>query len=284
MLCFLNGAILPQEAASISINDRGFLYGDSLFETVRGYAGRLPFLSRHLDRLERGMETLGFPVCPERRDIETSCLKLMQANDIDAGVIRIMLTRGCGNRGANPQGAHSPTLLITTSPLPADLHERMIRGYHLVISRWNKPSPKVLPAHIKSGNYLNSILAMHDAAQEQADEAVLLDQDGNIVECSQSSLFFVERDKLITSTDDSGALHGITRSVICELSRDVGISVEQRPMSVDVISAATEAFVANSVIGIIPAATIEARRYPVPGEVTALIQKSWMAVLRKNDQ
>jgi branched-chain amino acid aminotransferase len=282
--CFLNGELLDQQQARVPISDRGFLYGDGLFETLRVLDCRAAFLHPHLDRLELGMQLLGFEAPPLRDTIESACAQVLSVNDIGAGVLRIAVTRGSGSRGANPYGCGPATLLVTLAPLPADLAERMQRGYRLVISDCHKPGPRALPNQAKLANYLNSILAMRQAVQRGADEAILLDDAGYLVECSQSNLFFVRQGMLLTADLGSGALHGITRATILELARQLGVPCHEQALPRALIAQAQEAFITNSVIGVVPVAAIEAQHYghdaQVTGEITALLQASWWTALR----
>jgi branched-chain amino acid aminotransferase len=280
----LNGELLDEQQARVPISDRGFLYGDGLFETLRVLDGRAAFLHPHLDRLQLGMQLLGFEAPPPRDAIEAACTQVLSANAIGAGVLRIAVTRGSGSRGANPYGCGPATLLVTLAPLPADLADRTQRGYHLMISDCHKPGPRALPNRAKLANYLNSILAMRQAVQRGADEAILLDDAGHLVECSQSNLFFVRQGILLTPDLGSGALHGITRATILELARQLSVPCHEQAMPRALIAQAQEAFITNSVIGVMPVAAIEAQRYghgpQVAGEITALLQSSWRAALR----
>jgi len=278
MLCFLNGQLLPEGEARVSIADRGFLYGDSVFETTRVQAGRALFLSEHLERLTQGMQLLGFAVQPTQPEMRAACEQLIRANALPSGVLRVAVTRGVGTRGANPAGTHSPTLLATLTPL-ADLAQRTERGYRLVTTQWRKPPSSVLPNQAKTGNYLNSILAMQQAALLQADEAVLLDIDGNIAECSQSSLFFVHAGVLRTAALSSGVLHSITRSFVLRVAAELAVHVEEGNIAPASVAQAQEVFISNSVIGIMPVAQLDAARYVLPGRVTRLLQRRWDELL-----
>ncbi len=279
MLCYLNGVLLPQSEARVPIADRGFLYGDSLFETTRVHGGRALFLQRHLDRLELGMQVLGFDERPARADLSAACEQVLHGNDLQTGVLRLAVTRGITARGANPVGAHSPTVLVTAAPLPPDLEQRVARGYRIITSQWRKPAPDVLPSQVKTGNYLNSVLAMQQAAQVQADEALLLDHEGCIVECSHSSLFFVQQGSVLTPDLGSGALHGITRDIVIALAREIGLEVTQQRIAASLVTQVHEAFITNAVIGIAPVARLDAMTYPVPGRVTSLLQAAWLLLI-----
>jgi branched-chain amino acid aminotransferase len=190
------------------------------------------------------------------------------------------VTRGCGARGANPAGAHSPTLLATVATLPPELEQRALRGYRLITSQWRKPAADALPTQMKTGNYLNSILAMQQAVQCQADEAVLLNDAAEVVECSQSCLFLVNDGCVLTPTLDSGGLHSITRELLIELAQRDGVTVRQTSICMASCEQAQEAFISNSVIGVAPVAQIDAIRFAVPGQVTAWLQAQWLRLLR----
>ncbi len=274
LLCWLNGVVQPLSQASVPVTDRGFLYGDSLFETIRVARARPLLLSAHLNRLQEGARALDFTLPAVWPELESACMRMIEANNLDEGVLRIALTRGIAARGPSPARAHSPTLLVTAGPLPPELPERRRRGCRIVLSPWRKPAPDMLPSAAKTGNYLNSILAFQSALRQDADEALLLDAQNRIAECSYSNIFFGADGALITPSLDGGALPGIVRQQVLDLAGKMNLPVRERAIALADLSGMNEAFLTNSVIGVMPVASIEEINYPVAGPLTRRLQEA----------
>lgn len=280
MYCWLNDGLCPVAEARVPALDRGFLYGDTLFETLRFDATGPHWLQRHLARLAGAAGRLGFALPRPVSDLPAILAALTGANGSAEGVLRITLSRGIGPRGANPAGAHSPTLLISQSALPPDLDARRRRGYRLVLSPWRKPAPDMLPNWAKHGNYLNSVLANAGAAAEGADEALLRAHDGGLAEASMGNVFVVRGDRVLTPGADSGALLGVLRGVVLECAARSGLAVEEGRVDDAFWQAADEIFLSNAVIGVMPVAAVAGWRYPVPGARTAQVAAAVAAAQR----
>ncbi len=265
MQCWLNDALCPVEEARVPALDRGFLYGDTLFETMRFSAQRVHWLPRHLQRITQAAERLGFAWRRPVAELPQLLRTVIEANAQPEGVLRLTLSRGIGPRGPNPAGAHSPTLLITQSPLPDDLAERWNTGYRLMLSPWRKPAPDMLPNWAKHGNYLNSILA-HTAAQEAGmDDALLCTHEGHLAEASTSNVFVVRGGVLHTPDSTSGALLGIMRSVVLEQAARLGLPTAEGPVDEAAWRGADELFLTNAVRGVMPVRSIADQTFAVPG-------------------
>jgi branched-chain amino acid aminotransferase len=233
---WLNGALLPSEAARIDPADRGFTLGDGVFETIAA-AGRRPLrLDRHLARLRAGAGLLRISVPYDNGSLAAALAAVLEANEIETGSLRLTLTRGPGARGLALPATPAPTLLITAAPAaPAPPPARIIIAR---VTRRNEASPL---AQIKSLNYLDNILARNEAADLGADDAILLNTQGRVAESTIANLFIVKAGRLLTPPVSEGALPGIRRAEI--LAAHGG---RESPTSRADLMAAEEAFLTSS--------------------------------------
>jgi branched-chain amino acid aminotransferase len=258
----LNGRMVDPAQARLDPRDRGFLLGDGLFETMRAERGRVPFLDRHLDRLEAGAAALGIPL-PQPRDTNAAaCLEVLEANRLTDGnaALRITLSRGPGPRGLAPPAEPTPTLLITAVPL-TDATPPPARAVISAIRR-NERSPL---SRIKSLNYLDAVLALREARERGADEALLRNTAGRLACASAANLFLVQDGTLLTPDLGEGVLPGITRAILLEVAGGLGIAAEQARLPPSALEHAEEVFLTNSLIGLRPIVAVDG--HPVgPGE------------------
>lgn len=282
MFCWLNGEIYEQTQARVPALDRGFLYGETLFETLRFDAQGIFWLARHLERIDLSAQRLRFNWPTAVSELPTCLRAVMAANGADEGVLRITLSRGSAARGLSPAGASNPSLLITQSPLPNDLAQRWRSGYRLVRTPWCKPAPDMLPSWAKHGNYLNGILALRAAQEAGADDALLCTPEGLAAEATTSNLFFVIDGQLHTPDLTSGALPGILRGAVLECAGALGLRTVQGPIDEAAWQRASEVFLTNAVRGLMPVATIDDHNYETPGNVTQQLATTLRQITEKN--
>ncbi len=255
---FLNGEIFPVDRCTISPFDRGLLYGDGLFETMRVYRG-IPFLwEEHLRRLREGADFLEIPLPMSEEEVGRALARVLRVNQVKDGVVRMSLTRGPGPRGLVPPDRPEPTFLITaTRGIPYDngLYQR---GYRAVVVslRRNRYSP--LPFY-KTLNNLEGMIAAREARRSGADEGLFTNSDGYLCEGTLSNLFLVRKGVLLTPPKESGLLAGITRSQVIQLAREEGLPVEETPLELDDLLSAGEAFLTSSVLEIMPLVSVNGR-------------------------
>lgn len=257
---------MPAEEAKVSAMDHGFLYGDSVYETVRTYQ-RAPFLlARHLDRLQRSLERIFLPLSISRRDLEEEILRTIAEVPIQGElVVRIVVSRGVGPIGLDFTACEEPLFLIYVSELtpaqvPADADPRRGGGgVSVVISKTRRNSPRALDPSIKSGNFLNNILAYKDARDAGAHEAILCTAEGYLAEGTTSNVFVVKNDFIWTPKPE-GILDGITRAVLFEESRAAGVAIGETNIPPEALFTADEAFITSSIKGIVPVVRVNGRR------------------------
>lgn len=247
----LNGKLIPRREAVISIDDRGFRFGDGAFETIRVFAG-IPYLwEAHLARLVQGLAVLSIPCDPSAlRDRARVLIGRHGASDC---LLRIVVTRGCGSRGYLPApGAEGPcpTVLIELAPLPPSPPPERLR---LCLSAWEKPSPKSLPA-AKLTQAVNSILAAMQAEALGCVDAVLRDARGHIAECGAANIFWLKRRRLHTPSLATGCLPGVTRQRLMEIG---GYQVREGLYSLRHLLRADAVAIVNSAHPVLPAHGME---------------------------
>ena len=266
-IVYLNGKMVHLNWATVSVMDYGFLYGFSLFETMRSYRGRVFRMERHLERLVRSAEILGINV--PIIDWKGMVMDTLHANKLEDARIRITISAGEGGSVPDPASCEKPTVLILASaytPFPAEVYEKGFRAIFSSIHR-NSQSPL---SGIKSANYLESLLARQEARKAATDEAVCLNEKGLLAEASMSNIFLVTSDILKTPGLASGILPGITRETVIELAAQSGIEILEQDINPDELVLAEEAFLTNSLMEVMPLTTVGDK--PVgsgrPGEIT----------------
>jgi aminodeoxychorismate lyase len=268
MIVFLNGALVPEEAATISVFDRGFLYGDGLFETLRLYEGQPFRWDDHMARLQRGADFLRIrlPSTPVR--LRASVDALVQKNEVRDAVLRITLSRGVGKRGYSPQSADSPTLAMALHPAPRLDSTKPFR-WRLITASARIPANDPLTRH-KTCNRLPNVLARAEAEAKGADDALLLNTSGEVAEAASANLFWIENGAIFTPPLESGALPGITRAVIFEICRSLSISCSEMRIRPDLLLEASGVFLTASGIEVAEAVSLDGhdlRRSPLTSRV-----------------
>ncbi|QSG05215.1 aminotransferase class IV [Halapricum desulfuricans] len=260
----LDGKLVPEAEATVSVRDRGFAYGDGAFETLRAYGGTVLAWEAHADRLERTVETLGFAeAIPPRSDLRERVRETLQANDLEDAYLKLSISRGVQPGKLTPDERVDPTVVVQVSPLP--------RGGLDGASVWDEPATlrtvatrpvpdESIPADAKTHNYLDGILARLELRRRDdmpADEALMRDPDGRVVEGATSNLFFVDGGVLKTPSADLPLLPGVTRSVVLQLADEEGIPIEEGHYSIQAVRAADEAFLTNTTWEIRPVAALD---------------------------
>jgi len=261
----VNGELVAREDATVSVEDRGFRYGDAAFETMRVYGGRVFEWDRHRERLGRTCETLGMPDAVPA-DLDTRVSRTLAANDLQEAYLRVSVTRGVQPGKLTPDPAVDPTVVVAVSELP----EGGVDGG----KSWTDPAvvervetrripDACLPADAKTHNYLNGILARLELRRASggedgptADEALLCDTDGYVAEGASSNLFFVA-DGTLHTPEAGDLLPGITREVVLELAGEESFPVERGRYTLDDVRRADEAFLTNSTWELRPVASVD---------------------------
>jgi len=275
---YLNGRYVQAERAKVSAFDRGFSYGDGLFETLRAYSGWVFGLDRHLRRLGRGTTQIGLQFDGDVGRWRRVMSRLLRRNglmDADSS-LRLTVTRGVDVLGTllPPEAPSSPTLFLIARPVEEAIAERQQVGIGVVTIQWGDPFN---PFGIKSLGYLYHMLAMVRAREQGAHEALFVASDGSVVEGATSNVFCVANGVLTTPPEDAGLLPGITREVVVELARKEGLDVREAPLPLEELLASDEAFLTGSVKEVMPLIAIDGKRIGSgnPGPITRLLHQRY---------
>ena len=281
---YLNGITVPLSEALIPVDDRAVLYGDSCFETLRSYGGRPFLLDRHIERLAVSCSALRLALPMEKKEIAEAVMSLLEENGLDRGPdasIRITVT---GGPSAGPKGLFRPNptgIFILARPYQPPPAEHYRKGVSVVVSgiRRNPSSPLSM---IKSGNYLDSLLARQEALDRGADDAILLTCQGNLSEATGSNLFAVRRGEVLTPDLGCGFLPGITREVVIELCLEAGIPVRAVTRDHRLLSESEEIFLTNSLIEVMPVRRAGSRLLkPCPGSLTIRLMDAYREMVSR---
>ena len=252
MIVFLNGKFVPEEQATVSVFDRAFLYGDGLFETMRVINSKPFRWWDHMERLRKGGDFLGIKIPFGCKSLEKFATELIVQNKMPDALMRITVSRGVGPRGYSPKGADKPTLVMSLHPAPATTSAR----WKLVTGSLRLPAGDPL-AQFKTANKLAQVLARAEADAAGADEAVLLNTDGHVVEGASSNLFWIEGKTVCTPPLADGLLAGVTRAVTMEICQSLSLPLAERAVTREQLRRADGVFLTLSSIGVAEAIALD---------------------------
>jgi branched-chain amino acid aminotransferase len=268
---FVNGRITDAASATVPVFDHGFLYGEGIYETLRTY-DREPFLfDRHMLRLRQSAALMALDVPFSDDTLFGHVRDTMAAQpQLDEAYIRMLLTRGVGELTYNPAACPVPTLVIIVKPFPAPPERTFTEGIRVALVSVRRNHPQALNPRIKSNNLLNNALAMQEAIRRGADEALMQNQAGELVECSQSNFFLVRDGGLLTPPIDAGLLPGVTRQFVLDLARDLGVRADETRVTPPDLITAGEAFITGTTREVTPVVAVDDRPIGTgaPGPVT----------------
>ena len=253
---WIDGQIVDGKDAQLSIFDRGFLYGDSIYEVLRTFSGKPFGLEEHLQRLESSAAGLRLPLPPRDR-IRQAILQTCAAANTPDAYIRIIVTRGSGEMGLDTGLADETRLVVIVRPVQLPPTSAYSEGVAVAIVGHSRSAPGAVDPQIKSGNYLASILALAEAKSRGAFEALLCDGVGRVSEGSTSNFFIVRRGRLVTPPVSVGILEGITRRKVIELARAERMAVDEQPLWPTDLKRADEMLLSSSVRGLLPIVRVD---------------------------
>jgi branched-chain amino acid aminotransferase len=253
MVTFLNGHFVPDAQAVIPVNDRGFMYGDGLFETVRVLNGRPFRFAQHLERMMRGADFLKIKPPFPPRELQDYAGQLIEKNQMPEALLRVTLTRGPGERGYTPNGEGRPTIVMTLHPAPAS---EIPVQWSLITSSYRVPAADPLSS-FKTLNKLTHVMARAEAAEKGVNEALLINTNGEVAETASGNVFWVYNDKICTTPTGRGVLPGITRAVVLEICQALGLLTNKRVIKPEALKNSEGIFVTQSALGIVPVAAFD---------------------------
>jgi branched-chain amino acid aminotransferase len=256
---YISGTLYAKEDAKISVYDHGLLYGDGVFEGMRSYNGKVFRLQEHLDRLWDSAKAIWLEIPTSKQELAQAVYQTLAANQISDGYIRLVITRGSGTLGLDPNRTSNPQIIIIADHIalyPAEFYEQ---GLEIVTASTIRNHPAALSPRIKSLNYLNNILAKIEGLKAGCVEALMLNQKGEIAECTGDNIFLIRHGELLTPPVDAGILEGITRNAVMEIARDAGIIVREIPLTRHDVYIADECFLTGSAAEVIPVVKVDNR-------------------------
>lgn len=270
MLIYIDGEYLPQEEAKISVFDHGLLYGDGVFEGIRSYKGRVFKLDEHLQRLYDSAIAIMLEIPISIESMEEAVLETLRRNQLHDAYIRLVVTRGVGDLGLDPDKCPVPTIIIITDTItlyPPNFYED---GLEIVTVSVRRNYAEAVSPRIKSLNYLNNILAKIEGKQAGVEEVLMLNAEGYVVECSGDNIFFLKDDVIVTPPTHLGILEGVTRNTVIDLARELGITLEEKVFTRHDLYTAEECFLTGTAAEVIPVVKIDQRTVGngSPGTVT----------------
>ncbi|MCP4378524.1 MAG: branched-chain-amino-acid transaminase [bacterium] len=257
MKVWLNGNLVDQEDAQLSVFDHGALYGDGVFEGIRIYNGRIFQCQPHVDRLFESAQKVRLSLKYTKVEIVEAMQATIAANNISNGYIRLVVTRGPGTLGLDPFKCSDSCTFIIADSIALYPQEMYDNGMAVIIAKTVRVSPNMLDPSIKSLNYLNNICAKIEAIDAGVAEAIMLNADGNVAECTGDNIFFVTDNQIVTPDITSGILVGITRGVVMRLAGELGLTVTERAVTTDDLLSADECFLTGTAAEVISVTKID---------------------------
>ena len=273
-LIYIDGNLVPESEAKISVLDHGLLYGDGIFEGIRAYKGVVFKLREHIERLYDSAKFLKIEIPLSKEELIEAILETIRKNGLTDCYIRVVVTRGVGDLGLDPRKCGKPSIIIIAKPMGPLLGKKTVS---LIISSVRRDGVDATNHQAKSLNYLNSILAKLEAISAGADDAIMLDNRGFVSEATGENVFIVKNGKIMTPPPTSGILLGITRNCIIELARKLGYEVMERELTPFELITADEVFLTGTAAEIVPVESVNGRKIGtrVPGPVTERLIKEF---------
>ncbi|MBU1168828.1 MAG: branched-chain-amino-acid transaminase [Proteobacteria bacterium] len=284
MKIYIDGAFYDKDEAKISVYDHGLLYGDGVFEGIRIYKGVVFKLREHLTRLYDSAKAILLTIPMDPEDLARDVLKTVQMNKKHEGYIRLIITRGKGNLGLNPFTCEKATVIIIVDDIQLYPQACYQEGIAIITASVRRMPPDCLDPKIKSLNYLNNIMAKIEAIQAGCLEALLLNREGYVTECTGDNIFYLKNKVLITPESSQGALEGITRNTVLDAAREIGIETGVKAVTVYDLYTADECFLTGTAAELIPVVRIDGRIIGsgTPGPLSLDLKKAFLAIVAGN--
>jgi branched-chain amino acid aminotransferase len=282
MHIYVDGEWYPREAANVSVFDHGLLYGDGVFEGIRVYNRRVFRLEAHLDRLYASAQALALTIPLDRAQMTAAVRETVRRNEKDDAYIRLVVTRGAGDLGIDPRKCARASVIIIVTDISVYPRELYASGIKVITSATRQVSHDAFDPRVKSLNYLKNILAKIDANRAGVHEAIMLNADGFIAECTADNFYVVRSGRLLTPSPQDGALEGITRGAILELAAEANIAASEARLTRYDVYTADECFVSGTGAELMPVTEADGR--PIadskPGSVTRKLTEAFQALVR----
>lgn len=280
MKVYIDGKFYDEKNAKVSVFDHGLLYGDGIFEGIRAYNGRVFKLKEHIDRLFCSAKAILLEIPISHAAMMKAVVDTCRRNKLRDGYIRLLVTRGVGTLGLNPNRCKRPSVIVIADKIQLYPKEMYDNGMAIVTVPTTRNLHNAVNPAIKSLNYLNNILAKIEANIAGVEEAIMLNADGYVAECTGDNIFILKDGKMFTPPLSAGALYGITRGVVMDMARESGIEVSEPNLTRYDIFNADECFLTGTGAELIPVTKVDGRVIGTgkPGAVTKSLVKSYHAM------
>jgi len=280
---YINGKFFEKADAKVSVFDHALLYGDGVFEGIRVYSGKVFRLTEHLDRLYESARSICLEIPLSHQQLADAVQSTVRINNKHDGYIRLIVTRGAGSLGIDPRRCSDPQVIIIVDDIsmyPPELYEN---GLDIITASTIRNHPNALNPRIKSLNYLNNILGKIEAARAGCLEAIMLNVNGEVAECTADNIFFVKHGELRTPPTHAGILEGITRNTVMDLAHQAGIPVREMTLTRHDVYAADECFLTGTGAEIIPVVKCDSRPIGTgkPGPITRQLRERFQTLIRQ---
>jgi branched-chain amino acid aminotransferase len=279
----ISGKLYDKEDAKISVYDHGLLYGDGVFEGMRSYSGKVFRLAAHLDRLWDSARAIWLEIPISKEEMARAVNETLAVNGIKDGYIRLIVTRGAGALGLDPNKCSHPQVIVIADHIQLYPKEMYDQGLSIITASTIRNHSAALSPRIKSLNYLNNIMAKIEGLQAGCVEALMLNAKGEVAECTGDNIFIVRNGTLLTPPIDAGILEGITRDAVIDIAAEMKIPVQQIPLVRHDIFIADECFLTGSAAEIIPVVKLDSRKIGdgKPGPLTRKLTERFHQLTRE---
>lgn len=279
---YISGRFFPKEEAKISVYDHGLLYGDGVFEGLRAYGGKVFRLDEHLDRLWESAKAIWLEIPMTKAEMAAAVNETVKRNGISDGYVRLVVTRGAGALGLDPNRTSDPQVIVIADKISLYPDEFYEKGLEIVTASTVRNHPAALSPRVKSLNYLNNILAKIEGLQAGCVEALMLNIKGEVAECTGDNIFLVKNGELLTPPLDAGILEGVTRNAILEIAREQGIVAKEMALTRHDVFVADECFLTGSAAEVIPVVKVDQRLIGdgKPGPLTQKLRDAFHKLTR----
>lgn len=280
MKVYIDGKYYDEKNAKVSVFDHGLLYGDGIFEGIRAYNGRVFKLKEHIDRLFYSAKAILLEIPISHAEVMQAVVDSCRKNKLREGYIRLIVTRGVGTLGLNPNRCKRPSVIVIADKIQLYPKEMYENGMAIVTVPTTRNLHNAVNPAIKSLNYLNNILAKIEANIAGVEEAIMLNSEGYVAECTGDNLFILKDGRMFTPPLSAGALYGITRGVVMDMAREAGIEVSEPNLTRYDVFNADECFLTGTGAELIPVTKVDGRVIGSgkPGPITKSLVKSYHAM------
>ena len=282
-IVFMNGTLVSENDAKVSVFDHGLLYGDGVFEGLRSYGGQVFRLDSHIDRLWESAKAICLEIPMSKKEVSSAVNATLEANQLVDGYVRLVVTRGAGSLGLDPNRTSHPQVIVIADTITLYPREFYDKGLSIITASTQRTHSAALSPRIKSLNYLNNIMAKLEGLRAGCVEALMLNHKGEVAECTGDNIFVVRSGTLVTPPSDAGILEGITRGAVIELAAAAKIDCQEKTLVRHDLYTADECFLTGTAAEVIPVVEIDSRSIGngVPGPITKRLTADFHLMVRR---